>query len=311
MELPKKVSEQMKKEKYSEKMKKIVEQNYEKSLVTKGEAVGVVAAQSLGEPGTQMTMMTKHFSGVSEMNVTLGLPRIIEIFDATKNPKTPSMTVYIKDKYATSEERVYKIAANILEIKVQDVVKESSINLSDLGVEIKLDEEKLKEYNMDKVEVVSVLKEYFGASNIRYSGFDVSVKLPKKKVVKELYRLKVKVLSQHIRGIKGISQVLPVKRHDGWIIKTAGTNLKEVIEIKEVDKTKTISNDIHEVSKVFGIEAARNVIIRETKNTLMEQGLDVDIRHIMLLADTMTVTGDVQGTTRYGVTKFYTQLFFG
>ena len=57
--------------------------------VNPGECVGLVSAQSIGEPGTQMTLNTFHFAGVSEMNVTTGLPRIIEIFDARKTSKLP------------------------------------------------------------------------------------------------------------------------------------------------------------------------------------------------------------------------------
>ncbi len=305
VQLPKKVLEKIEKldVKSKDKILKKTLENYKNSLVVPGEAVGVVAAQSLGEPSTQMTMNTKHFAGVSEMNVTLGLPRLIEIFDATRNPKTPSMTIYVKDKYATSEERVYKIAAKILEVRLEDVTKESRINLADLSVVINLDEDKLKEYNLDKKEIITILKKEFGNSNVRYSGFEITINLPKKKEVREVYKLKVKALNTHIRGIKGITHVLPVKRHDGWIIKTAGTNLKEVLKVEEVDETRTISNDIHEVAKVLGIEAARNLIIKEARETLMEQGLDVDIRHIMLLADTMTVTGRIQGTTRYGITS--------
>ena len=66
------------------KLKKIMEatcEEYNTAKVTPGEAVGLIAAESIGEPGTQMTLNTFHFAGVAEMNVTLGLPRIIEILD--------------------------------------------------------------------------------------------------------------------------------------------------------------------------------------------------------------------------------------
>ena len=71
------------------KIKKVAEKVYEEYCITKidaGEAVGLVAAESIGEPGTQMTLDTFHYAGVSEMNVTMGLPRMIEILDGRKIP---------------------------------------------------------------------------------------------------------------------------------------------------------------------------------------------------------------------------------
>ncbi len=59
-----------------------------------GSTVGAFGAQSIGEPGTQMTLKTFHFAGVASMNVTLGVPRIKEIINAAKNISTPIITVY-------------------------------------------------------------------------------------------------------------------------------------------------------------------------------------------------------------------------
>ena len=61
-----------------------------------GESIGTVAAQSIGEPTTQMTLNTFHFAGVSAKNVTLGVPRLTEIINISKNIKTPSLTVYLQ-----------------------------------------------------------------------------------------------------------------------------------------------------------------------------------------------------------------------
>jgi len=69
--------------------------NYKRSLVVPGEPVGTVAAQSIGEPGTQMTLRTFHYAGVSEFSVTQGLPRLIEIVDARRNPSTPIMRIFL------------------------------------------------------------------------------------------------------------------------------------------------------------------------------------------------------------------------
>ena len=82
----------------------------EHSRVEPCEAVGVVAAQSIGEPGTQMTMRTFHYAGVAEINVTLGLPRLIEIVDARKIPSTPTMTIKLNQDYAHDRDLAREVA---------------------------------------------------------------------------------------------------------------------------------------------------------------------------------------------------------
>jgi DNA-directed RNA polymerase subunit A" len=69
----------------------------------------------------------------------------------------------------------------------------------------------------------------------------------------------------------------------------------------EVDSSRTISNDIFEIESIFGIEAARQMIINESTKVLESQGLDIDIRHLMLVADMMTNSGFIRGITRYGI----------
>ena len=101
--------------------------------------------------------------------------------------------------------------------------------------------------------------------------------------------------------MKGITQVLPVKRGDEYIIITAGSNLKEILPMDEVDPNRTRSNDIFEIASILGIEAARQAVIDEVLKVIDSQGLNVDIRHIMLVADTMCLTARVRGITRYGV----------
>lgn len=70
-----------------------------------GEMVGALAAQSLGEPATQMTLNTFHYAGVSAKNVTLGVPRLKEIINVSKRPKTPSLTIFLKGQAARDAER--------------------------------------------------------------------------------------------------------------------------------------------------------------------------------------------------------------
>ena len=83
---------------------------YENAKIEPGEAAGVVSAQSIGEPGTQMTMRTFHYAGVAEINVTLGLPRLIEIVDARKNPSTPMMTIFLEKDYSHDRDKARELA---------------------------------------------------------------------------------------------------------------------------------------------------------------------------------------------------------
>lgn len=307
--IPQSVEDQLKelKEKFKlkkeqvEKLRKIAEKQYERSLAEPGEAVGVVAAQSIGEPGTQLTLRTKWFAGATEMSITQGLPRLIEIFDARREPTTPTMTIFLKPSYATSEKKVEEIAVKILEVNLEDLIKNIEIDLAKMRVEIELDQKKLKKFKVKERTVKEKIAEAFKTVKITTGAYKVNVK-PKDEIdIKKLYRLKVRLKGTHISGIKGIKQVLPIKHGNSWIIKTAGSNLKEVLKLPEVDIENTVTNDIFEIYSIFGIEAARSMIIEEVTNVLKNQGIEVDVRHIMLVADVMTNDGTIKGIGRYGV----------
>jgi len=87
--------------------------NYRSSTIDPNTAIGVITAQSIGEPGTQMTLRTFHYAGVKEKNVTIGLPRIIEIVDAKQKPSTPRMTIYLDEEHRYSQEKAEEIANRI------------------------------------------------------------------------------------------------------------------------------------------------------------------------------------------------------
>ncbi len=104
-----------------------VAQRFHKALVDPHESVGIVAAQSIGEPGTQMTLRTFHYAGVAEMNVTLGLPRLIELVDARRVPSTPMMTVYVDPKLRSNREAVQEIALRIEVTTLPDVASVGTV----------------------------------------------------------------------------------------------------------------------------------------------------------------------------------------
>ncbi len=288
----------------SDKIKKIFEKVYDEyvsSLVDAGESVGLIAAESLGERSTQMTLNTFHFAGVSEMSVTLGLPRIIEVLDGRKTLSTPTMEIYLKSPYNKGKD-IQKIAAAIKETVLDDIVDEYSINIVDLTIEIKLNKEKMKELSLIPSVVSKAVSKKSKKYSVKLDGDVLVLKLKNKEEnLNEVYKIKGAIKKIHISGIKGINQILPVRRKDEFIIITAGSNLKEVLKMDEVDATRTVTNDIYEIHALLGIEAARQAIIDEVNKVLESQGLDVDLRHVLLIADTMCTIGDIKGITRYGV----------
>ena len=337
-----------------------VEEAYERAYIEAGEAVGTVAAQSVGEPGTQMTMRTFHYAGVAELNVTLGLPRLIEIVDARKKISTPTMDIYFEDEYKNDEEFVRRLANQIGKSTINDILADYDIDYFNYKIKIILDHEKIESKRLDIDEIIAKIQKTFKKVDILNYGDledveeaedeivdsdadaalneeaedgaiesdladidlededddaeektpaplfkeDENITLvfePTKKTIRELRLLGDKVRDLQISGTKGIGKVIIRKEDDGWFLQTEGSNLGAIFKIEGIDKANTTTNDIHEIEVVLGIEAARNAIVYELNRTLSDQGLTVDIRHIMLVADMMTSEGIVKSIGRHGI----------
>ncbi|MFH0949200.1 MAG: DNA-directed RNA polymerase subunit A'' [Candidatus Aenigmatarchaeota archaeon] len=274
------------------KMKKL-DEALMKYIYEPGEAIGIVAAQSISEPATQMTMRSYILASQSDRlsKVTQGLPRLIEIFDARKTFEK-NMMIYLKDQYNTRE-KAKEIASHIKEKKISDIIVSDSIDIVNMTVEFELERESDKERLKEMLKKPKDIK-------ISFREKTVVIKLEKGDI-KSLRRLRDKIKKLHVDGIKSISDVIVVKEEEDWIIQTSGSNMKDALQLEGVDISRTSSNDIHQVFEVFGIEAARNAILHEAKKTLDEQGLEVDMRHLLLLADIMTIDGVVHDIGRYGV----------
>lgn len=304
--LPKKILEEIENTCPPAKLAKVAKAVYEefrRSRIEPGEAVGIIGAESIGEPGTQMTLNTFHFAGVAEMNVTMGLPRIIEILDGRKEISTPTMEVYLKSPYNKSPD-VKKLALALKETKMGEIVQEFVINIVESRLDAILNEKKMKDIVITPAKLQGEIKKRIKGVVVKMEDSNtISFKLKGKEErnLNEIYKLKEKVKECYVKGIKGVVQVLPVKRKDEYIILTSGTNLAKVMELEFVDATRTTCNDIHEINEVLGIEAGRQAIIDEVVKVIEAQGLNVDIRHIMLASDTMCQSGKIKGITRYGV----------
>ena len=262
-----------------------------------GEAIGLVTAQSFGEASTQMVLRTFHMAGVQEMQVTEGLPRLIEIFDARKKPSSPKMEIYL-EKDHNNEKNAKIFAEKIKEVTLKEIASEINLEFTNKKIKIAIDSESLRRTHTSIKKIVEKLNDL--GYKVKESGNSLHINV-EDMGFKEIYQLKEKLKKTIISGVKGIEQILIVKRDKDFVIITLGTNLKEIIELKEVDKRKLVSNDIHEVAAIFGIEAARQLIINEIEGVIKKQGLEINGRHLKLIADAMTNTGDVKGVTRMGI----------
>lgn len=301
-ERAKELPENYKSDSYDDGEQEQLKDRYQKMQYQPGEAIGVVAAQSLAEPATQLTMETYHAAGAAQVSLTAGLPRLIEIVDARRNPKTPAMDVYLEEDY-NSEEDAKKVARKLREVKLNSLIKKDTLDIMQLHVKYTLNKNLMDDYNVDAEDVKARIKDKARKSKVIIED-DNTLRLESSEDdydLRDLKDIKNKAEDARIKGIKGIEQVV-VNEDDGeWRLQTAGTSLRKTLKIEEVDETRTISNDLYEIAKVLGIEALRSRIIHETNETLAAQGIGIDDRHIMLLADMMTKEGELNGTTRYGI----------
>ncbi|WP_297488138.1 DNA-directed RNA polymerase subunit A'' [Thermococcus sp.] len=274
---------------------------YQNALVEPGEPIGTVAAQSIGEPSTQMTLNTFHYAGVAEINVTLGLPRIIEIVDARKNPSTPIMTVYLDEEHRADMEKALEVARRIEGTTIENLARETTIDILNFEFIVDIDPERLEKAGLDMERVLKKLSGSFKSAEFEVDGYTLIARPKKAGKLSDLRRLSEKVKKHRLKGLSGVGKTIIRKEGDEYVIYTEGSNFKQVLKVPGVDPTRTRTNNIWEIAEVLGIEAARNAIIEEIVNTMREQGLEVDVRHIMLVADMMTLDGVIRPIGRHGV----------
>ena len=286
------------------KLKEIIKRSlieYDKNQIDPSEACGIVGAQSIGEPGTQMTMRTFHYAGVAEINVTLGLPRLIEIVDARSIPSTPMMNIYLRDEYRVNSD-LAKQVANKIEIAKLNTIADIETDLTNLVTYIKPNKKTMKDKSITIDELLDNVNKIKGiAASIEKDVIKLTLDEPS---FKKLLDVTETLKDLKVKGIDGIKRVIIRNEpNEGYVIYSEGSNLEKVLKVEGVDPYRTTTNDIQAVGRVLGIEAARNMIIKEAYNTLMEQGLNVDLRHIMLVADIMTSGGSIKAIGRHGVSK--------
>ena len=261
---------------------------------------------------THNTMNTFHYAGVAEIDVTQGLPRLIELVDARKTPDTPMMTVHLEDEYAEERERAHEVVWKIEATKIL-ALGDISTNVADMLVQIDLNPDTLAE-RWPTVESVDDIAETIaetieGALGVktRRSGMVVEFG-PEEPSYRDLLQLVEDLREIVFKGIEEVSRVVIRKDEtdngEEFVLYTEGSALWDVLDIEGVDASRTTCNNIHEIYRQLGVEAAREAIINETMNTLEEQGLDdVNVRHLMLVADIMTNRGEIESIGRHGISR--------
>ncbi|MDD1701990.1 MAG: DNA-directed RNA polymerase subunit A'' [Methanoregula sp.] len=272
------------------------------------EAVGVIAAQSIGEPGTQMTMRTFHYAGVAEINVTLGLPRLIEIMDARKEPSTPTMTVYLEPEYGVDRDRAREVSWQIEAAPLHEF-GDITTDMENMQVVVHLNTKVCEKRKISPAEIMDVAPKKI-RDRRHYRDFENDVDEVKATIIftpkdresyQNLFQLAEHVRNVIVQGIDDIARVVVRKEGGEYILYTEGSNLKDVFDVAGVDTTRTRTNNISEIAQVLGVEAARNAIIHEAQSTLNEQGILVDVRHLMLVSDMMCMEGEVKQIGRHGI----------
>ena len=351
--------------------------NYHKALVHPGEMVGMVSAQSIGEPTTQMTLNTFHFAGVaSKSNVTRGVPRIEEILSLSENPKQPSTTIYLKHSEQTKLQRAQEIKYSLEYTSIKDIAKSISIcfdpkpentlidadktlikeymqfnkimeecgaETEDLStgdefskwiIRIELSKEEMMDRNvtMDDIHfaLTNSLKNQVECvfSDLNADNLIFRIRLVNSKALlaskkkgldqtDEIYMLKNlqdNILNNIIlKGIKGIPKIIirTIKNYmvekdgnyvpeDIWVLDTVGSNLKEILAIDYIDTARTYSNDIREIYRTLGIEAARQCIYNELAEAFSDTTY-INYHHMSLLCDRMCATQKMVSIFRHGI----------
>merc|ERR1719220_1024596 len=290
---------------------------YDRATMEPGTAVGALCAQSIGEPGTQMTLKTFHFAGVASMNITLGVPRIKEIINASKKISTPIVTTNLENNLDAEEAR--KVKGRIEKTTLGEVSEyiEEVMLPDDVFILVKLHMDRIKllklEVNAETIRyAICNSKLRIKPGNCSIAGESLIKVVPsvsgKTTLYYQLQLLRERLPSVVIKGLPTVNRAIIHKDEsksggETYKLYVEGDNLREVIATYGVDGRKCTSNNTLEVANALGIEAAKKTIIDEVKYTMESHGMSIDIRHIQLLADLMTCRGEVLGITRHGMAK--------
>lgn len=299
---------------------------YKRAQVEPGHAVGAVGAQSIGEPGTQMTLKTFHFAGVAGMSVTQGVPRIKEIINASKEISTPVIACELVTKDSIIAARIVK--GRIEKTYLRDVIHyvRETWTSKDAYITVKINWKTIRDLSLEIsiADILTAIKAHkrFKAGDLKFrvskSHIHIHVDLdPASKASLTKTEAAATSTDPFLR-LKHLKRVLPdiqvlghphahraiIRKDDSSTKNTLlveGYGLKECMTTQGVDGHRTSTNNIMEMREILGIEAARFSIIKEISEVMSD--MDIDPRHMQLLADVMTYKGEILGITRFGMAK--------
>jgi DNA-directed RNA polymerase II subunit RPB1 len=300
---------------------------------------GILAAQALGEVSTQLCLDTFHSSGISTKNVNLGIPRFTELINVSKNIKTSTMKCHQLDSVEPEDIKnklEFKTLKDIIltsSIRHVDELVGSSFNFlnyytkskeeSNYALILELKNDELEKLEITLFDISDKLFNYIGKlfflkindDNceipmlvVYINAFDKELsdtnKLTDNEIISRLLLLESDALNKvQLQGIEGIKKIYIEKNNNKKYIETEGTNMLESFSIKELDHTKTVSNNIIEIYNVLGIEAARKVLLDEIRTVISFDGTIINYRHIALISDIMTYKGYFMSMTRHGINR--------
>eukprot|EP00741_Cyanophora_paradoxa_P024408 tig00022075_g23567.t1 len=287
---------------------------YARSCIDPGSAVGAVGAQSIGEPGTQMTLKTFHFAGVASMNVTLGVPRIKEIINASSVISTPIIEAPLVQESSVRAARIVKgrierallgqVAAHIHEVYRPGVCYLS----------VRLDAHTIEALQLDlsaeavRAAILKTPRLKLKEKHVRVVGEDkIRIQPPETQrelMFHSLQHVKNQLPRVIVTGVPSIERAVINDLGGGrYNLLVEGYGLSRVMATPGVRGSHTKSNHVMEVERVLGIEAARLTIMSQIEYTMSSHGMSIDHRHVALLADVMSFRGEVLGITRFGISK--------
>lgn len=286
-------------------------QKFNRAKVEPGTAVGAICAQSVGEPATQMTLKTFHFAGVASMNITQGVPRIKEIINANTTVSTPVITIELMNRHDAELARRTKMRLERTILSqvcrcMKEIFEEDGCFIQ---IELDLRRIKLLRINIDQDRICELISQKFKIGWDRIRRFDKSrILIDMGADTKSTWHLREALAKLPIKGIPTVKRAMIRTRPDDsgkdvYYIVIEGEGLQQVMATYGVEFRSAISNSIMEVAQTLGIEAAREMIIREIQATMQGHGIGIDPRHSKLLADNMTYRGRVLGYTRHGMSK--------
>ncbi len=294
-----------------------VRHKYERAKVEPGTAVGALCSQSVGEPATQMTLKTFHAAGIGA-NITMGVPRLTELINASANPKTPLVTAPLSAG-TTSE----SVLSQIEPTRVRDICAVTErASATSYELLLTLNFESLRSRGLLHLTAEDVREAIGRARGLKVKPKEVWC-AGKRQLVVSVHREGMKPvakgadktresLTQRMMFllervpevlVSGHAAVRRASVNEKQICIVEGGELAAVLRVAGVMQSRTSSNNVLEVARVLGIEAAKTLLEKELRFVMEQHHIELNTRHLGLLGDYMTWSGAVLGINRHGMAK--------